>query len=472
MDNLKAFIACCFVITATLTSVSILSGQEGERLPEDKFGDPGVRLTSTVKAISKAMPAVVNISTEEVRLKQSPVDQLFREYFGYAWRSVPNDPQRSLGSGVIIDSDGYLLTNYHVIERASKINITLAETKEQFQAEVIATMPETDLALLKILNQGSRKSFPYIEFAQADDLLLGEEVLTLGNPFGLGGSVSRGILSSKNRRPIPVGEKLEVDDWLQTDAAINLGNSGGPLINLNGKLIGINVATINEGQNIGFAIPIRRVMETIVYIFNSEKIKRSWIGIQLNPVASKPLISGIENDSPASRAGIEVGDVITHFNNRKLTSLFDLQKMLVQALPGEKFFITIQRPDEFKSIKEITPRALDDYFNADYLRKRTGLLLRNITLTNQQTLTSSTSNAFEIIDITEESPAADAGLLQGDIITSVNNQTFKRLEDLGWWVSYYPKDSTIDIAISRPEYFAPDRGRGYYLSYKGQIKIN
>ncbi len=468
MEKLKSYISLGIILFCFQTGFAIEAKVE---MPEVKFGDPGIRLTPTVEAVGKAMPAVVNISTEQVRLKQSPVDQLFREYFGYSWQSVPNDPQRSLGSGVIIDSDGYLLTNYHVIERASKINITLAETKEQFEADVIATMPKTDLALLRIKNKGSRDSFPFIEFENADDLLLGEEVLTLGNPFGLGGSVSRGILSSKNRRPIPAGEQLEVDDWLQTDAAINLGNSGGPLINLNGKLIGINVATISEGQNIGFAIPIRRVMETIVYIFNSEKIKRSWIGMQLNPVAPKPLISGIEKDSPASQAGLLVGDIVTHFNNREIQSLFDLQKMLVQALPGEKFFLTLQRQNEKKAIIEITPIGLSDYFNAGYLKKRTGLLLRNISLPNPAALKVSTSNAFEIIDIVEESPAADAGLLQGDIITSINNKEFKSLEDLGWWFSYYPTDSTVDIGIRRPEYFAPARGN-YYLSYKGQLKIN
>src|SRR5688572_22877070 len=182
-----------------------------------------IRRDATVEAVQKVMPAVVNIRTETIVERRDPFEQLMREFWGPYYRQRGPETTYSLGSGVIIDEDGWVLTNFHVVSRATKVFVRLADGTE-FEAERVVGTSFTDVALLKIANPKGEK-FTAIKFAADDDLFLGETVISLGNPFGLGGSVSKGILSSKSRRPPTESEPLEVEDWLQTDAAINPGNS-------------------------------------------------------------------------------------------------------------------------------------------------------------------------------------------------------------------------------------------------------
>src|SRR5215471_11961104 len=221
--------------------------------------EPDVRRDATVIAIEKVMPSVVNIATETVIQYHDWYDDLLQQFYG--WGRVPLRKQKSisLGSGVIIDDEGYVLTNFHVVRRASRIQVKLWDGRE-YDADPVVATEGSDIALLKLRVKPGEK-FKVIKFAPDDDLLLGETVLALGIPYGLGGSVTKGILSSKNRRPSNGTEPLDVEDWLQTDAAINPGNSGGPLANLRGELIGVNVAVYREedsgqrGMGVGFAIP-------------------------------------------------------------------------------------------------------------------------------------------------------------------------------------------------------------------------
>src|SRR5438128_1132546 len=201
-------------------------------LPAFGAGEADARRDATVEAVERVMPCVVNIGTETIVESNEPFEQMLREFWGPYYRRRQPDAHYSLGSGVIIDENGYVLTNLHVVRRASKVWVKLADGRE-FEARPIVGNTHKDVALLKLLTKGNEK-FKAVKFAKDDDLLLGETVLALGNPFGLGGSVSRGILSSKNRRPPLETEPLDVADWLQTDAAINPGSSGGPLIELPG----------------------------------------------------------------------------------------------------------------------------------------------------------------------------------------------------------------------------------------------
>src|SRR5438105_5747490 len=220
-----------------------------------------IRRDAVVEAVQSVMPSVVNVATEELVAVRDSLDDLFREFFDpYHRRRQPNT-QFSLGSGVIVDEDGFVLTNFHVVSRARRVWVKLSDGRE-FECERISGNSFADVALLQIRASKGEK-FTAVKFADDDDLLLGETVLALGNPFGLGGSVSRGILSSKSRRPPTENEPLDVMDWLQTDAAINPGNSGGPLVDLRGELVGVNVAVYREGHGIGFAIPIKRVTEAL-----------------------------------------------------------------------------------------------------------------------------------------------------------------------------------------------------------------
>src|SRR5437867_7676657 len=271
-----------------------------------RAAEPDARRDATVEAVKKVMPSVVNIATEEVVPIRDPMENLFREFFDPYYRHRQPNTQFSLGSGVIIDEEGYIVTNFHVVGRARRVWVRLYDGRE-LEADKVAVSPSTHVALIRIRATHGEK-FKAIQFAKDDDLLTGEKVLALGNPFGLGGSVSKGILSSKTRRPPTENEPLDVADWLQTDAAINPGHSGGPLVNLNGELIGINVAVLNQAQGIGFAIPVRRVMEALNEIFPTECVKTFWFGARVKVGTAPLLVSAVQSHSPADQAGLKAGD--------------------------------------------------------------------------------------------------------------------------------------------------------------------
>src|SRR5882724_7693111 len=258
-----------------------------------------VRRDATVLAVEQVMPSVVNIATKSI----VPIRDVFDQFFPGIPRQQHFGEYTSLGSGVVIDEAGYLLTNDHVVRQASEIAVKFSSTANIYSASVVARDARRDIALLKI-NSAPGEKFHAIKMARADDLLLGETVLALGNPFGLGGSVTRGILSSKTRSLPKENMPLDMFNWLQTDAPINHGNSGGPLVNLRGELIGINVAVLNEVegqpvQGIGFAIPIRLVEEALADILPTEFVKTFWFGGRVK-VGSYPLVlTSVQPESPA-----------------------------------------------------------------------------------------------------------------------------------------------------------------------------
>src|SRR4051812_28572227 len=258
--------------------------------------EPDIRRDATVEAVQRIMPCVVNIATETVVPIRDPLENLFRDFFNPYYRNRPADTQFSLGSGVIIDEEGFVLTNFHVVGRASRVWVKLANGKE-YEADKMVGTSFTDVALVKIRAKDGEK-FTAVKFGADDDLLLGETVLALGNPFGLGGSVTRGILSSKSRRPPTENEPLDVNDWLQTDAAINPGNSGGPLINIHGDLIGLNVAVYKEGQGIGFAIPVSQVSEALASFFSPEVRHLLWFGARLKAAPAQLTVADVQPNGP------------------------------------------------------------------------------------------------------------------------------------------------------------------------------
>src|SRR5882762_3325110 len=269
-----------------------------------------IRRDAAVDAIEKVLPSVVNIATATiVERAGDPSLEVFRRFFGWRVPTERREEPYSIGSGVIIDEEGYVLTNLHVLNRASRAQVKLWDGRVYDAEPLVVYTSQKDVALLKLRAKPGEK-FKAIKFAKDDDLLLGETVLALGNPFGLGGSVSRGILSSKNRRLAQEGEPLDVADWLQTDAAINPGSSGGPLINLKGELIGLNVAIYKEGQGIGFAIPIKQVTEALSQIFIPEVTKSVWFGARIRSGPYPVTVTVVEPGSPAEKARLQAGDMI------------------------------------------------------------------------------------------------------------------------------------------------------------------
>jgi serine protease Do len=377
---------------------------------------PDVRRDAAVEAVQRVMPAVVNIATEEVVPMRDPLENLFRDFFDPHYRRRQPDTQYSLGSGVIIDEEGYVLTNFHVVGRARRVWVVLHDGRK-FEADKVAVHSSTDVALVKIrAKKGER--FTAIQLAEDDDLLLGETVLALGNPFGLGGSVTKGILSSKTRRPPTNDEPMDVPDWLQTDAAINPGNSGGPLVNLRGELIGINVAVLNQGQGIGFAIPVKRVSEKLGEIYSPEALTGMWFGARVRP-GSRPLqIVAVQLESPAGKAGLRPGDLIVQVNGRTPRSFIDFTEAL-RAVGESDANLQIQRSDRPLSVAvRLVPEK--SFFNADLVRRKLGVSVQALTPELAQRIGLVRAEGLYIAAVDKGSSAATAEIERGMIITSID----------------------------------------------------
>jgi S1-C subfamily serine protease len=372
-----------------------------------EIGEYDVRRDSTVVAVEQVMPSVVNIATKIIMPVSDPFDRATRRL----WGQRAFDEYLNLGSGVVIDEDGYLLTNAHVVKDATQIAVRFATGTNDYEATLVDSDANSDVALLKLKSRPGEK-FHAIKLARENDLLLGETVLALGNPFGLGGSVTRGILSSKSRQVPKEGAPLDVPNWLQTDAPINHGNSGGPLVNLRGELIGINVAVVNQvngepAQGLGFAIPIALVEEALA--FPTDVVRSNWFGARVK-VGTLPLfITSVQPDSPAGRAGLKVGDAVTAVNGIAPKSFIDFGDLLAtNATTG--ITLSVQRGTESRDITvRLVP--IESVFNAEMIRNKLGLTLQK------------TPDGFVITDVQPGSPAGVAGLQKGILVRAVDGQT-------------------------------------------------
>ncbi|MCC7375671.1 MAG: trypsin-like peptidase domain-containing protein [Verrucomicrobiales bacterium] len=401
---LVAFASACLCFAITTTT-----------LAADNLARPDVRRDATVAAVEKVMPSVVNIGTLTVA-RADPYEQMLREFFGYGNRAP--DTLYSSGSGVIIDDEGWVLTNFHVVREAAKVQVTLADTTEPIDAEVVATSEVNDLAVLRLKGKPGQK-FRGVPFAPDDDLLLGETVLAMGNPYGLGGSVSRGILSSKTRRSERDGEAMEPEDWLQTDASINPGNSGGPLVNLRGELIGLNVAILARAQGIGFAIPAKRISTALAEMLSPETTRGLWFGATVRGSRPPVVIQEIQRGSPADNAGLEPGDEILSVNGKTTKSFLQLYRELDKADRDNR--LVVLRGDDRKEIK-LRLVAETAVFNSDYLRRRLGLTVEKVPDDLRVQLRLSLNGALLVSTIDRGGPAERAGMSRGQIITAIDGQ--------------------------------------------------
>ncbi len=316
--------------------------------------DPFLRRTATVEAVERVGPSVVNITTEQVaRRRRSPFrgdpffDRFFRDFF------EPRLRQRaqSLGSGVVIDDSGHVLTNEHVIARADLIRVTLADGRE-FEAELVGADPNNDLAVLRLK---TKEELPWIAPGSSGDLMVGEPVIAIGNPFGLSNTVTTGVVSALNR-------SLRTDDrtyhgFLQTDASINPGNSGGPLLNASGQLIGVNTAIYGGGaQGIGFAIPIDVAKRIVAELISKGEVVPVWLGLDLqdlDPSLSELLglpprlrgavVSRVRGDGPSADRDLARSDVITHVDASAVGSARELYEIVGRSTPGQVHQLTVRR---------------------------------------------------------------------------------------------------------------------------------
>jgi serine protease Do len=331
--------------------------------------------------VERVQPAVVNVAITGGSVSMSgddmpgfelPDDPRLRDFFEHFFGQSPSLPEphgampkvHGLGSGFIVTPDGYIVTSNHVVDHASKIEVVLNDGT-RVPAELRGRDPKTDLALLKI---AADHKLPYVSFGDSDAARPGDWVLAIGNPFGLGGTATTGIISARGR-DIQSGP---YDDYLQIDAPINRGSSGGPLFDLSGRVIGVNTAIFSpNGGNIGigFAVPAAQTKSIIQQLMTEGHVERGWLGVQIQtltdtlaesmklPDTRGALVTSVTPDSPAARAGIEVGDVILTFNDREVTEMKDLPKLVADAAPGEKTSVTVWRQGRKRSLKVSVARS-------------------------------------------------------------------------------------------------------------------
>jgi len=403
--------------------------------PLDPQADP------VVGAIQKVVPAVVNLSTERLvqRSFADPFEELFRQFFGQGRRPRVEGAQ-SLGSGALVDEDGWIVTNFHVVQRATKIHVVLADGT-QLEAKVVSGDDKNDLALLKI---EAKKKLPFLEIASDRETLLGETVIAVGNPFGLEHTVTKGIISAKHRA-YTAGD-VTFNDILQTDAAINPGNSGGPLINTRGQLIGINMAILSQAQGIGFAIPAKRVGEMLATWLTTEKRARLWLGLRFARQNDRLVVADVQPDSPAAKAGLATGDVVLLVDGVKYSDLLQLQRYLIRKKPGDSVKLEVEHGSKRRAYT-VALAALPKLAVPDLFRSKFGLQVQELTRDLAEALGIPIAQGLLITDVEKNSPAATASLRRGLVITHVAGEEVQLMDRLAERLGDVKTGDAVSLAI-------------------------
>ena len=388
-------------------------------------------------------PAVININTVirggggRTPVEEFFGDEFFRRFFGEG----PERPQqqRSLGSGVIVDASGIALTNAHVVERATDIEVVTAEGKKH-KAKVVGLDKRTDLAVLRLQGGGP---YPAAVLGDSEKVKVGDWVLAIGSPFGLQQTVTAGIISAKGRS---IGQG-PFDDFLQTDAAINPGNSGGPLVNMSGEVVGINSAILSRsGGNvgIGFSIPSNMAKRIYTELVARGKITRGWLGVSIQPLTPElaksfglkeprgVLIADVVKDSPAAKAGLASGDVLMEFGGKKVDAPQDLQKAVAGTAPGKGVPMRVWRDKGEKTLEIKVGETPEDTAQLEPSVKSKSLLgleTRPITPEIARQLNLRTTEGVVVARVEEEGPAAEAGFQRGDVIREINRQRIRSAQD-------------------------------------------
>jgi serine protease Do len=387
-------------------------------------------------------------------------DEFFERFFGDI---PPRDiPQNSLGSGFIIDGQGYILTNNHVIEKAEKIKVLLSD-EEEYDAEVVGRDPKTDIALLKI---EPTKPLQAVTMGDSDKVEVGEWVIAIGNPFGLEHTVTAGIVSAKGR-VIGAGP---YDDFIQTDASINPGNSGGPLINMRGEVVGINTAIFRDvqgiAQGIGFAIPVNMAKQIIPQLKEEGKVTRGWLGVMIQKVTpelaeqfglEKPegaLVAQVMEDSPAQKAGIKREDIIIEFNHREIRKMSELPRIVASTPVGKRIEVKLIRKGREEKL-ELEVGELEEEQVAKAGRftteKELGLTVQDLTPEIAQQFGISEKSGVLVSEVKVGSPAHEAGIRRGDIIKEIDRQPIEDLRGYSKQMARMKEKQDILMLIQREE---------------------
>ena len=464
-----------------LATTSFLSGSkdngtvlDGNRTEEIRRL-PGKETVADFRGVAKqAIPAVVSIKVQSQK-KSSPFGDSTQgedlsQYFGGSdlWRffgipqgEVKSKPFVGQASGVIVSPDGYILTNSHVVHNMDNIAVQMTDGRE-FTAKVLGEDPNSDLALIKI----DAKNLPHLSLGNSDDLEVGQWVAAIGNPFGLQATLTVGVVSAKSRNNLDIAR---YEDFIQTDAAINQGNSGGPLVTLNGEIIGINTAiatTANSGYlGIGFAIPSNMARHVMDEILSDGKISRGLLGVALQSIdynlakafglkkVEGALVANVVKNSAADKAGLRVEDIILKYNDRPVENAATLRNAVYMMKPGTKITLSVLRKDQLITIPvtvgEFTENVTAAAAPASASKSQFGIEVGNLSPEIAQAMGYAQDQGVVILKVNPNSPAGIAGLKKGALILSVNRQKISNVDDYNRALSQTAEDAPVLLQIKQ-----------------------
>lgn len=431
-----------------MTAITLLAGSiDIKSMPSDPkrvYPTNDRVVLSYNHSIKDVIGSVVNISTtktiEQRGHQHNPMmnHPFFRDFFGHSFPNVPQKRQaHSLGSGVIISKDGYIVTNNHVVQNADEIIVTFADKDKEYKAEIIGLDPKTDLAVIKIETTNLKP----VKFGDSENLKEGDLVFALGNPFGVGSSVTKGIISALNKTSIGLNR---FENFIQTDASINPGNSGGALVDSRGALIGINSAILTRSggaDGIGFAIPSNMVRHIAVSLIEDGRIDRGYIGVSISNLTSDlrevyksqsgALVLNVEKGSPASKGGLKLGDLIIKIDDKTIKSANDLKNNIGRKVPGTTIEVKFERNRKIHNIKIVLAnmdRSLDPTTKIEYIE---GLSMKELNdmIRAKQKIPSHIDGIF-VSGVKSGSHAHKLGFMPGDIIVQVDQIIIEDFDDM------------------------------------------
>ena len=436
-----------------------------------------------VEVAKKVQPSIVNITIEktitmrpwdrygEDFFKGSPFEDFFRG-FGFSPREKGKEyqqKQRSGGSGVIVDKEGYVLTNNHVVEETDKVKVRLNDGRE-FTATVKGQDSRTDLAVLHI----KAKDLPVADLGDSDKLEVGEWAIAIGSPFGLDHTVTVGVISAKGRSGLGTGT---YEDFIQTDASINPGNSGGPLINIDGEVVGINAMIIQPGTGIGFAIPINMAKQILSDLINQGKVVRPWLGVSVQDLTPEMaeqfqvkekegvVVAQVHQGTGAEKAGLASGDIIKSVDDKAIKNINELVKEIQKKNVGQKVKLSIVRDGKAMTI-EVTTTAMPDKPEAlkeKEVEEKLGARVQELTpqIAARYRISSEIKHGVVVISVETGSPADDIGLQEGDVILEINRKKIETIKDFEKAIKEINIEKGIVFRLHR-------RGNSFYHSFKRQ----
>ncbi len=415
-----------------------------------------LRITPTVKIVRRARPSIVNIHGQKT---VAPTGEAFRRGDG---------PQNvnGMGTGVIIDERGYILTNFHVVDGVREIRVTLADERT-LVATLISHDTKTDLAVIKI---DPAKKVPVITIGKSDDLMPGEPVVAVGNAYGYTHTVTRGIISALHR-VVQVSDAQKYSDLIQTDASINPGNSGGPLLNADGEMIGINVAVRAGAQGIGFAIPVDLAMSIAADLMSAERIGNTWHGIIPRTFrasgASRLIVDDIDEKSPAEKCGLQPGDVITAVGDSPVERPLDLERALLGRKPGEEVQLTVHRNEQAVNVKMVLAvaparRRGED----DQAWSMIGMRLEPVPESEFEQYDTHYRGGLTVTDVRTNGPAARQGIRPGDVLVGMHIWETVSLENVEYILQRLDAGTRRQLKF----YILRDDGE-YFGTYYGHMAV-